>query len=57
MTTVTDDQFDREFKEYWDNGMLEYPTITRNEAGEWEHFDVEPGANGVELALQTGIGC
>ena len=22
--------------------MLDYPTITRNEAGEWNYFDVTP---------------
>ena len=33
---------DPEFAAMWDGQMLDYPTITRNEAGEWNYFDVTP---------------
>jgi hypothetical protein len=40
--TKTDEQFEREFKAMWDAQKLDYPTVTRNEAGEWNYFDVTP---------------
>lgn len=52
------DAVDREFKEYWDSQLLEYPTISRDEAGKWNYFDVEPeypaaSAQAEDLARQT----
>jgi hypothetical protein len=31
-----------EFAALWDQQMLDYPTITRDEAGEWHYFAVTP---------------
>jgi hypothetical protein len=38
----TDTEYEREFSEMWDGQLLDYPTITRNDAGEWNYFDVKP---------------
>jgi hypothetical protein len=37
---MTDEEFRRSFDAMWDRQMLDYPTITRDEAGEWNYFDV-----------------
>ena len=55
MTNVVElpNSFERKFNVYFDNTLLEYPTITRNDAGEWNYFDVKPDMDGAELARET----
>jgi hypothetical protein len=36
------DPYEREFAAMWDAQLLDYPTITRNEAGKWNYFAVTP---------------
>jgi hypothetical protein len=58
-------EIDPEFQKIWDQQMLEYPTISRNEAGEWNYFDVTPdqpevvweGGRRVYLDAQARLRC
>jgi hypothetical protein len=38
----TSEEFEQKFNEMWDAQKLDYPTVTRNEVGEWNYFDVTP---------------
>jgi hypothetical protein len=35
-------EIDPEFQKMWDRQLLDYPTITRDEVGNWNYLDVIP---------------
>ena len=39
---ANDTEFEAKFDAMWNAQLLEYPTISRNEAGKWNYFDVIP---------------